>query len=153
MKIGARLDGGAELQKRLLTLPSAVTAQHQRTALMAGAEVIRAEAAALAPRGPGAEHIADHIVIDPLTDAELDRADEFVGDNAAVLVGPERKFFYGYFLEYGTSKMPAQPFMRPAVDSKARPALSVALSRLWESILAVAGGRTPSAGSRGGGLL
>ncbi|MHB1167353.1 MAG: HK97-gp10 family putative phage morphogenesis protein [Carboxydocellales bacterium] len=35
-----------------------------------------------------------------------------------VLVGPDKgdddEFFYGKFLEWGTSKMPAQPFMGPA---------------------------------------
>lgn len=140
MNIGARLDGGMEMTKRLQALPSATTAAHQRTALVEGAELIRAEASDLAPRGHG-EHIADHIVIDPLTDTELDRSTDFVSEQAAVLIGPERRFFYGYFLEFGTSKMSARPFMRPAVDTKARPALAVALSRLWELILAVSGGR------------
>lgn len=148
MRIGATLEGGAALRQTLEKLPAAVTADHQRKALSKGAELIRSEAAALAPRGQG-EHIAEHIIVDPLTDAELDRAEEVVGAHAAVLVGPERRFFYGYFLEYGTSKMPAQPFMRPAFDTKVRPALTVALSHLWNSILAMAG-RSQQHGSIGG---
>jgi HK97 gp10 family phage protein len=151
MKIGAKLTGHAELKQTLNRLPSAVTEPHQRTALMKGAELIRSEASALAPRGKG-EHIADNIVIDALTVSELDKNVEVPpGTEAVVQVGPKRGFFYGYFLEYGTSKMGAQPFMRPAVDTKSRPALAVALSHLWESILAVSGGRAPSAPGGFGG--
>lgn len=31
-------------------------------------------------------------------------------------VAPEKKDFYARFLEFGTSKMSAKPFMRPAID-------------------------------------
>lgn len=152
MIVGAKVNGGADMSKRLLSLPSAVTAPHQRTALMRGAELVRAEAEIHAPRGPhGGEHLADHIVIDAVTDAELDRSVDFVGAHAVVMVGPDRKRFWGYFLEYGTVKMRAQPFMRPAVEIKGQPALTVALSHLWELILAVTGGRTAgSVGQQGG---
>lgn len=148
MNLGMKFDGGAEMRKRLLSLPSAVTVPHQRAGLTVGAELIRSEAAALAPRGPGGhEHLADHIVIDTLTDAELDRGD-LVGAHAAVLVGPEKRFFWGYWNEFGTVKMAAQPFLRPAFDVKVRPALTVALSHLWQSILAVTKGSTSTVGSR-----
>lgn len=146
MKVGVKLQGGAELRRTLESLPHAVTGPHQRQALKAGAEVIRAEAEALAPRGHG-EHIADHIVIDALTDAELDRGD-LQGAHAAVLIGPEKRFFYGYFLEFGTAKMGPQAFMRPAFDTKVRPAMTVAMSKLWQSILAVTKGNVSTVGSR-----
>lgn len=34
--------------------------------------------------------------------------------------------YVGRFLEFGTSKMPAYPFLRPAAESKAREAVEVA---------------------------
>lgn len=43
-------------------------------------------------------------------------------DNKYVLVGIQKgdnsNIFYGKFLEFGTSKMPAKPFMAPAYESK-----------------------------------
>lgn len=33
-----------------------------------------------------------------------------------VTIGPGKKQFYAYFHEYGTSKMKARPFLRPAYD-------------------------------------
>ncbi|MNP81582.1 hypothetical protein D3C76_1799800 [compost metagenome] len=41
------------------------------------------------------------------------------GGQKFILVGPQRgdnnKFFYGKFVEFGTSKMAARPFMGPAM--------------------------------------
>lgn len=42
--------------------------------------------------------------------------------------------FYWKFLEYGTQKMPARPFIRPAYDSKKQEALAVMRLRLWAAI-------------------
>lgn len=39
------------------------------------------------------------------------------GKRAQVAVAPKKEAFYGIFQEIGTSDMPAQPFMRPALDS------------------------------------
>lgn len=137
MKISATLQGFEELKRTMNRLPTAVTEPIQRAALIKGAEVIRAEAAALAPRGSGAEHLADHIVIDALTVSELDKNVEVdPGTEAVVQVGPAKGFFYGYFLEYGTVKMRAQAFMRIAVDSKSGQAMQIALTRMWAAIVA-----------------
>jgi len=145
VNVSARLDGVAGLQKRLEALPSALSAQVQRAALVKGAELIRAEAARLAPRSasPG-EHMADAIIIDALTPTEIARGSDWTTEEAVVEVGPSQKHFYGYFIEYGTVKMRARPFMRPATDSKAGVALNVALSHLWASIKAVGSGGTLS---------
>lgn len=45
-----------------------------------------------------------------------------------ITVGPDKSGFYGFFLEYGTSKMSARPWFRPAVDRTIRPA-SLAVGR------------------------
>lgn len=68
-----------------------------------GAELIAERQAERAPRDPhSSEHMADHIVVD-FHDGVAD-------------VGPEKRFFYAAFVEHGTEKMEAEPFIRPSVD-------------------------------------
>jgi len=43
----------------------------------------------------------------------------------AVEIGPAEKLWYGIFPEYGTAQMPAQPFLRPALDTKQEQALRI----------------------------
>lgn len=43
--------------------------------------------------------------------------------------------FYWKFLEFGTSKMPARPFIRPAYESQRARSIDVMKARLWEKIL------------------
>nr|WP_034438551.1 HK97-gp10 family putative phage morphogenesis protein [Clostridium ihumii] len=51
------------------------------------------------------------------------------GTSKYVLVGIQKgdnsSIFYGKFLEFGTSKMPAKPFMSPAYESKKKEAQEV----------------------------
>lgn len=113
MKFSHRMTGYDEMRKRLAELPAAVQREVSLAALKDAAEPMRAEAAALAPRSRGAgQHMADHIVV----------ADtRFGGDNSpdvsTVAIGPEKKFFYAEFVEFGTAHTHAQPFMRPAFDA------------------------------------
>lgn len=130
MSVSFSISGLADLQKRLSTLPDAVSFKVQQTALKAGAESIRAEAAALAPRSDKAPHLADNIVIGVPTRG-LEDVNE--GD-AVVAVGPQKNFFYGFFQEYGTIHQAAQPFMRPAFDNQSRSALNVVAESMWLAI-------------------
>ncbi len=129
--ISLTMTGGKELARALRELPDAVSLKVQRQALRAGAEPMRSHAAALAPRGPDAPHIAENIVIGIPTGNVQDVRDE----DAVVAVGPEKKFFYGFFWEYGTIKLPAHPFMRPAFDTQAANSLAVIGQQLGQSIL------------------
>ena len=145
MRISATLQGSADLKKRLAQLPQAVGVSVQRKALLTGAEPIRAAAAALAPRdsqssGP---HLADNIVIAVQTKTGLKQAglsaaeEDMAGDGPVVEIGPSLKpsdHFYGYFQEYGTVHHPAQPFMRPAFDTKAQTSLALVMSLMWTAI-------------------
>ena len=51
------------------------------------------------------------------------------GDTKTVLVGIEKgdisEIFYMKFLEFGTSKMPARPFLQPAYESKKSEAIRI----------------------------
>ncbi len=122
--------GGQELAKALNALPAAVSVKVQRDALRLAAEPMRAEAAALAPRGPDAPHIAENIVISIPRTGLADVSDEA----AVVAVGPDKKYFYGFFWEYGWIHHAAHPFMRPAFDTKAEASLAIIGQQLWAAI-------------------
>jgi HK97 gp10 family phage protein len=99
------LVGMEEILNRLKELGQrAAPAENQ--ALYAGAKIVRDNARQRAPRSAMAkEHLTDNIVI------SAHKQDE---NGKYVEVGPTAPFFYGKFLEYGTSKMTARPFMGPA---------------------------------------
>lgn len=75
-------------------------------AAAAGAKPIAKEAKHRAPRGETLE-LAESIDDEPV-EQKLHMATH------AVVV----RRYYGYYQEYGTKKMPAQPFLRPAADAK-----------------------------------
>lgn len=130
MKIGMTFAGGQDLAKALNALPDALSFRVQQQALKVAAEPMRSEAAILAPRGPDAPHIAENIVIGIPGKGLADVSDE----DAVVAVGPEKKYFYGYFWEYGWIHHAAHPFMRPAFDTKAQTSLTILGSELWTVI-------------------
>ena len=72
-------------------------------ALEESAEIIRKEASDKAPRRRG--YLAKGITVSEVKDRTID-------------IGPDEKSFYGRFLEFGTVKMSARPFLRPALDTK-----------------------------------
>lgn len=79
--------------------------------LYAGAAVVQKAAERRAPRSMKRKrHLADNIKISKV------RLKEGV---KVVSIGPSRgdnsEFFYGKFPEYGTSKMPATPYMGPSI--------------------------------------
>src|SRR5262245_55418735 len=134
MKVGMMVE--SNLAEALARLPEGMSFSVQRNTLMAGAEPIRAEAALRAPRDEraGPPHLADHIVIDALTEAEAARSVEFVTEEAIVQVGPSVRHFYGYFSEFGTSHEPARPWFRPAFDTRKDASLRIVLAQLWSAL-------------------
>jgi len=77
-----------------------------KEAVMKGAEVVREDASRRAPRRTG--KLSQSIIIES---AEVDP------DYISVKIGPNKEAFYGTFVEKGTSKMHAKPFLRPAWDA------------------------------------
>lgn len=159
MKIGMKFEGGAELAKLLDQLSVRTSANVMRAALKEGGEAIRAHAASIAPRAPGAPDIADNIGISTANPR---------GEAAAVKIGPTKGFAYGLPQEFGTVHHGAQPFMRPAFDAKAGAALNLIGLAIWRALLQKGIGSartapgitqggptisTPSVISGGGGLL
>lgn len=104
-----QLEGMDEIRRMLEGLTDK-KAKAENKALRSGALIVKAAAAVRAPRSASQkEHLADNIIV---SNVRSEDGQKFI------LVGPQRgdnnKFFYGKFLEFGTSKQPARPFMGPA---------------------------------------
>ena len=150
-----RFDGGQQLAKGLNALWASVRGKVLREALRDAAEPMRESMGQLAPREPGKPDIADSMVISRITsigDVNGGQAERKNETEEAVAVGPSRGFFYGKFLEFGTVKMSARPFMRPAFDRDAPKGLRILADSLWRALIGrgVAGSR---GSSTGGGML
>lgn len=108
MKVRAEITGLREIMRRL----KVDTGEALGPAAMAGAEVIRAAAEKKAPRDTG--FLAESIVAEQ--------------EGPEVLIGPQAP--YGLYVEMGTSKTPAQPFLRPALDESGEAALEAMAEEL-----------------------
>lgn len=142
MEIGIQLTGLTALLKTLtVDLVEAVEPPVLRRVLLQAGEPMRATMSALAPRGTVPPHIADYILIKPLSARELEAVTD---DHAGVEIGPDHRFFYGYFWEFGTVRLPARPFARPAFDTTQSEALAILERELTAVIMRAAEkGATP----------
>lgn len=92
----------SELRRKFRKAGAAVNAALE-AAVAEAAMSVRDDAQRFVPVGDEPPHIRDHIVVEI--------------EGATALVGVfEDEFYYGQFLEMGTSEMPAQPFMLPAAE-------------------------------------
>jgi|307.fasta_scaffold101467_2 HK97 gp10 family phage protein len=114
--------GAQQLTDNLRRLSEALTREVLLEALTTAAEPMARRMSDLAPRGPDAPHLADSMVIQPAkSDAE----------EARVLVGPSKDFYYGWFWEFGWKFHVARPFMRPAFEEMSKIVLERLGARLW----------------------
>jgi len=116
------LTGMGELFNRLQAIGGNVKAVEER-ALYAGAMVIRRAISDAAPTGVkrlqtwqfkagkkyAIYHLKDNIVVSKVKGTGVMRY---------IDIGPGKHFFFARFLEFGTVKMAAQPFMEPAFLAK-----------------------------------
>lgn len=91
--------GGAELQRNLDRLAGAQRRQAQRDGLEAGARVVETHSKILCPVDTG--FLRNSIQVDSVTPMEA-------------IIAPHTD--YAEYVEFGTSRMAAQPYMRPALD-------------------------------------
>ncbi len=130
--ISLKFQGGPQLARALAGLSFEKEKAVMRQMLKDAAEPIHEEAERIVAIGEEAPHIADHIVVSAITKDSDDLGDRRLEPNEhAVGIGPSKDFFYGYFLEFGTIKMSAKPFMRPAFDSKVGESFKVFQERIW----------------------
>jgi HK97 gp10 family phage protein len=105
IQVQFKLDGDKKLAENLKKINRTAQGRALREAAKQGAEVIVQEAKRRAPVDTGT-----------LRDSIRSKFVKRRSDSVTVEIGPGPKGYYGYFLEFGTSKMAARPFLRPAMD-------------------------------------
>jgi HK97 gp10 family phage protein len=150
MMISMKVEGLRELNKALQELPLQVRGRPLRSATQKAAAVIRNEARAKAPvdtgllkreiiatrsrrqSGEGRETFS--IMVKQLTkkyaDTKANRRKGRVGKKFKT----EGLAYYWRFIEFGTSKMAARPFLRKAFETKQREAVEVLRKELGDAI-------------------
>jgi len=104
------LTGDKTLARRFTRLQREAQGPVLTAAAVAGADVIREEAARLAPRGRRGSHAADNIKIESVKTSRT---------KAIVNIGYDKfSAWWLRFQELGTQFHRAQPHLRPALDNK-----------------------------------
>jgi len=150
MSKSVRIEGLRELTKALNDLPDRVAKNGLRAAVYAGAKVIRTEARQRAPVAespvrpgqPKAGTLRRAIIMKHLREQSGQHRQTF-----AITVRRGRKYrnqgkkknssqdaWYWHFIEFGTVKMAARPFLRPALESKRVQAVTAIKDKLAERI-------------------
>ncbi|WP_250467630.1 HK97-gp10 family putative phage morphogenesis protein [Caballeronia sp. GAFFF2] len=96
-----------------------------RQAAVAGARVIHAEVRLRAPIGIAYERKGTQHTPGTLRRSILiayDKEESITGHLAIYLVTWSKEAYYGRFVEFGTSRAAAKPFLRPAFEAKKRAA-------------------------------
>lgn len=131
----SKITGLDELKKNLKKVSDDIAYKGGRSALRSAANVIRKEAKLRAERldDPATpERIADNIVVRwdgkkfKKTGNPAFRVGVMGGaknDDEKKKIGKGGDTFYWRFLEFGTAKMAAKPFMRPAMDASQQEAV------------------------------
>lgn len=149
--VSVRVEGLRELSRALRELPVRIARNDLQAATMAGAAVIRNEARLHAPVYTG-KVSEGHPPPGTLRKAIVSKAIAELSTNtkrvAYVVVRHGKRFqhvgkkninrdaYYWRFVEFGTKKMSARPFMRPAFEAKKREAVEAIKARLAERIAA-----------------
>ncbi len=145
-----QVQGLDQLSKALKELPDRVARNGLRASVYAGAKVIRDEArlqapvaiAALGPNQPPPGTLKRSVIMKQIPEISSKTTQTFF-----VTVRHGKKYrkqgkkgnlsqdaWYWRFVEFGTVKMPAQPFLRPAFDLRKNDALDAIKTRLAERI-------------------
>lgn len=120
------VENEAALKAALNDLDEIASESVLRQAAVAGAREIHAEVKLRAPVDKGIYEgkqskrpfgfLREHIII------AYDEETSIPGRLASYIVTWSKEAFYGRFLEYGTSKMAARPFLRPGFEAKRKAA-------------------------------
>lgn len=134
-----KLQGFKELADAMRELPKQVAKNALRSAVNAGASEIRKEARTRAPKKSGTLKRA--LYQKQIREESSQYKQVFyVGVRAGPTRGKDgkkdysRDAWYWRFVEFGTSKMAAKPFLRPAFESKKQAAVSAIGKKLDERI-------------------
>jgi len=138
MAVSFKIEGGADLSRRLLDLNDKLQKKILRSAVVAGAQVVKKRAKQIAAdksRDTGAliRNIAGKV--------EKQRSPEYVQINIGVRHGkPDPKAkrqddpFYWWQHEFGNSKMAARPFLTPAFEETKEDVLDAMVDRVKKGL-------------------
>jgi HK97 gp10 family phage protein len=145
-----KVEGLAELAKALRELPDRVAKNGLRVSVYAGAKVIRDEARLRAPKAteslgpnqPPPGTLKRSVIMKQIPElSSLTRQTFFVTVRHGKKYRKQGKkgnlsqdAWYWRFVEFGTPKMRARPFLRPALEAKRREAVQAMKDRLSERI-------------------
>jgi len=100
------LTGMDELMKQLYAIGEKIATRGESKALNAGADILQEAISQRAPRLTG--KLSENIVKSGIRKNQV--------GVRYIEVGPSKEVFYGRYLELGTTKMRARPFMDPALE-------------------------------------
>ena len=145
-----KVEGLAELGKALRELPGRVAKNGLRASVYAGAKVVRDEARAQAPKAAqslGANQPPPGTLKRSVIMKHIPELSSLTRQTFFVTVRHGKKYrkqgkkgnlsqdaWYWRFVEFGTRKMRARPFLRPALEAKRREAGQAMKDRLSERI-------------------
>ena len=145
-----KVEGLAELAKALRELPDKVAKNGLRVSVYAGAKVIRDEARMRAPKAAevlGPNQPPPGTLKRSVIMKQIPELSSLTRQTFFVTVRHGKKFrkqgkkgnlsqdaWYWRFVEFGTRKMRARPFLRPALEAKRREAVQAMKDRLSERI-------------------
>ena len=130
----SQVQGFKELDQVLKAMPKRLAERELTAAVRAGANVIRKEARARAPRGGVSSEMSKkfgplHKKIRVARVKKTRHSVEFVINEGSA--------FYGAFLEFGTKDIAPRPWMAPAADVKGQAAVQKIGERLIKGVLKV----------------
>lgn len=130
--LSVKVTGAQEVQRLLGRLGKAITPKDAEADLLVAVRPMVDAARGNVPLGPPTLHLRENIGAAPVP-----------GQAGRVAVGAFRaekigEFFYGAFLEFGTVKQSATPWLRPAFDSTVGSVIGRVVSLLRGRVLAVA---------------
>jgi HK97 gp10 family phage protein len=112
MQMSIAIKGAKELERKLLSFEPKLAKKIVRTALRDGAKLILEAAKANVPVATGA--LRDSLKVRAMRKRRFTYG-IMVATAAGWFKGEQ---FYGAFVEFGTSRLAARPFVRPAFDSE-----------------------------------
>lgn len=119
-----------KVTKALKALPTAIQEKVVAGATRAGAVVVKKEAKRLAPVDTGTLRMSidvakakkkdtkeNHVKFYVVPKSKITKKIKAMADGKSSVLRINASIHYPFMVEYGTSKMKAQPFLRPAVDN------------------------------------
>ena len=134
-----KVSGLRELGLAMQSLSADMAGKIARQAVAAGAGIVRKQARAGAPKDTG--NLQAAIVMKRLPKRETQLTEEYIvaarkgrtKDAKAAKAGTGKlgkDAYYARFVEFGTVKVPARPFMRPALENNTQAATDAIAARL-----------------------